>query len=554
MNAVDFPPDFYNPPKEIPLQTYLSKYKSIGSLGNGSFGAVELTKYRLNKDDLCKVQKSKIGTMLDPLKDSKLNVNNLVAIKTMKRRLPLLNDYLRVKEIRFILSIPSHSCLVQIYEMFIDDVNFQLHISMESMNQNLYQLIKSRKNILFSPVTLRSILSQVLSAIRHIHKHDYYHRDVKPENILVVPTCLYYGNKDSVPPYRKNDNFVVKLADYGLARHIHNLKPYTAYVSTRWYRSPEILLRQKWYSKPIDMWAFGAVATEVANFSPLFPGTNELDQIWRIFNTLGYPGVPQIDGSTLFPLGGYWKDAQILAAKLNFAFPPEPGLQMYDILPDPIHSELATVVKACLSWDPSARATAEDICAMPYFKNTIAFGEYREPERPSNLLYKKDITKLPLLNNALELNIPSSTNPMKLFSKVYDDYDDGYENEFMKENVFEETPHLDDAPVELLEKENSIYIETYESPNLNTEDNPSKNSSTTDSVSFKEDSFESSDAKFSFSETAQYIHTAANQEYVWQPKQNEIISGSNSLMRDQLEEEYVIADTSYSSVQEINVN
>ena len=102
------------------------------------------------------------------------------------------------------------------------------------------------------------------------------------------------------------------MGDYGLARHVSNIKPYTAYVSTRWYRSPEILLRQKWYSRPIDIWAFGAVAVETANFVPLFPGSNELDQIWKILKILGTPFVPEpkaINASYVVPLGGYWTEA-----------------------------------------------------------------------------------------------------------------------------------------------------------------------------------------------------------------------------------------------------
>ena len=121
----------------------------------------------------------------------------------MKKKLPLLQEYSNVKEVKFILSVPSHPCLVQIYEMFIDDIQYQLHISMEALNQNLYQLIRSRRNIKFSPVTLKSILSQLLCAIRHIHKCNYFHRDVKPENILVIPTLHFYGSKAAIPPYRK---------------------------------------------------------------------------------------------------------------------------------------------------------------------------------------------------------------------------------------------------------------------------------------------------------------------------------------------------------------
>jgi protein kinase len=46
---------------------------------------------------------------------------------------------------------------------------------------------------------------------------------MKPENLLV--------NEDDV-----------KVADFGLAREIRSRPPFTDYVSTRWYRGPEILL------------------------------------------------------------------------------------------------------------------------------------------------------------------------------------------------------------------------------------------------------------------------------------------------------------------------
>ena len=49
----------------------------------------------------------------------------------------------------------------------------------------------------------------------------FFHRDIKPENLL----C--------------HDD-TVKIADFGLAREIRSRPPYTDYVSTRWYRAPEV--------------------------------------------------------------------------------------------------------------------------------------------------------------------------------------------------------------------------------------------------------------------------------------------------------------------------
>ncbi|KAI0465470.1 hypothetical protein LJB42_000707 [Komagataella kurtzmanii] len=403
-SEIALPSDLQDPPKEIPLRSLQDCYKTVSSLGSGSFGSVVLAKI---KDEY--VSKLALDLTNPVHKNTLRNVNlsvpcnksysglHVVAIKTMTKRLSHLRDYTKVKEVRFILSVPSHPNLVQIYDLLIDSTTFQLQIVMESMDQNLYQLMRARKSSLFSPNTLRSILVQLLAGISHIHKHNFFHRDVKPENILVVSNTAYYGSKESIPPSRRKDAYIVKLADYGLARHVDNVKPYTAYVSTRWYRSPEILLRQKFYSCPVDMWAFATVAVEVTSFRPLFPGSNELDQLWKILEVLGSPEPssnaysaefePDSFASSAVPLGGYWPKAQSLAGDLGFSLPEVAGISMYQLIPRtdlPTNDllDLLKVVKACLVWDPEKRASATDLQQMSYFRNHVP--QYHFSDRTSN--------------------------------------------------------------------------------------------------------------------------------------------------------------------------
>merc|ERR1740123_2086979 len=80
---------------------------------------------------------------------------------------------------------------------------------------------------------------------------------------------------------------LVKIADFGLAREIRSRPPYTDYVSTRWYRAPEVLLRSTMYSAPIDIWAVGCIMAELYTFRPLFPGNSEIDEIFKICSVLG---------------------------------------------------------------------------------------------------------------------------------------------------------------------------------------------------------------------------------------------------------------------------
>ena len=66
-------------------------------------------------------------------------------------------------------------------------------------------------------------------------------------------------------------------------------QPYTEYISTRWYRAPECLLTDGYYGFKMDMWGIGCVLFEVLALFPLFPGTDEADQIVRIHKITGTP-------------------------------------------------------------------------------------------------------------------------------------------------------------------------------------------------------------------------------------------------------------------------
>ena len=55
------------------------------------------------------------------------------------------------------------------------------------------------------------------------------------------------------------------------------------------YRAPEIMLKATNYSSPIDLWAVGCIMYETYTFRPLFPGSSEIDTLFRITAVLGTP-------------------------------------------------------------------------------------------------------------------------------------------------------------------------------------------------------------------------------------------------------------------------
>jgi len=62
-----------------------------------------------------------------------------------------------------------------------------------------------------------------------------------------------------------------------LAREIRSKPPFTDYVSTRWYRAPEVILKSPDYNSPIDIFAVGCIMAELYRIQPLFPGGSDKD-------------------------------------------------------------------------------------------------------------------------------------------------------------------------------------------------------------------------------------------------------------------------------------
>ena len=284
----------------------------------------------------------------------------------------------------FLRTLPSHQHLVPALDIFLDPFSKKLHIAMEYMDGNLYQLMKARDHKCLDAGSVKSILFQIMQGLEHIHAHSFFHRDIKPENILVSTSAQQDSNNTFrrysalVTPPSTPPAYTVKIADFGLARETHSRLPYTTYVSTRWYRAPEVLLRAGQYSAPVDIWAIGAMAVEIATLKPLFPGSNEIDQIWRVCEIMGSPGNwHNATGAKIG--GGDWREGTRLAGKLGFTFPKMAPHSMDTILQTPQWpASLSNFVTWCLMWDPKTRPTSTQALAHEFFTDAV------DPLRPKS--------------------------------------------------------------------------------------------------------------------------------------------------------------------------
>ena len=144
---------------------------------------------------------------------------------------------------------------------------------------------------LYTESQVKCIMHQTLKGLKYMHDQQMIHRDVKPGNLLI------------------SSQGVVKYSDFGLARFYDKDEVkdtededarLTRNVCTRYYRPPEVLYGSYQYDSSIDIWAAGCVLAELALNEFLFKGENEIDQLSKIFTTLGnanadtWPGVENL--------------------------------------------------------------------------------------------------------------------------------------------------------------------------------------------------------------------------------------------------------------------
>ncbi|KIW77345.1 hypothetical protein Z517_09791 [Fonsecaea pedrosoi CBS 271.37] len=360
-------------PNSYALAALEDRFEVIKEIGDGSFGSVALARVRANGANVARR-------------------NSMVAIKTMKKTFDSFAPCLELREVIFLRTLPAHAHLVPALDIFLDPFSKKLHICMEYMDGNLYQLMKSREHKCMDAKSVKSILYQILSGLDHIHAHNFFHRDIKPENILVSTSAPHDSQSafsrysSLVTPPATPPTYSIKIADFGLARETHSKLPYTTYVSTRWYRAPEVLLRAGEYSAPVDIWAIGAMAVEVATLKPLFPGGNEVDQVWRICEVMGSPGNWYTKNGTRVG-GGEWRDGNKLAQKLCFSFPKMAPHAMETILQAPQWpAAFSNFVTWCLMWDPKNRPTTKQAMEHEFFLDAV---DPLRPKSSSRLLGRK---------------------------------------------------------------------------------------------------------------------------------------------------------------------
>ena len=214
------------------------------------------------------------GTFSEVFRVQEVHSRQIYASKCLKRRFKTSWHVSNFREIKALRSLSDHPNIIRLIDVLYDSRTGRLALIFELLDLNLYDFIKDRTD----PVPLKLVrnwLFQILLALEFMHNMGVFHRDVKPENLMISGSIL-------------------KVADLGSCKSVKSSPPHTDYISTRWYRAPECLLTDGYYSKEMDIWATGCVMYEVITLQPLFPGQNEIDQLDLIHQTFGTPSISDI--------------------------------------------------------------------------------------------------------------------------------------------------------------------------------------------------------------------------------------------------------------------
>ena len=101
-------------------------------------------------------------------------------------------------------------------------------------------------------------MKNMLEALAYIHKNKVVHRDLKPANIILMS---------------KDNDYDVRIADFGLATFIKPDEVLTMRCGTPGYVAPEVL-EDAGYDEKSDIFSVGAILFIMLTGRPVFRGYN----------------------------------------------------------------------------------------------------------------------------------------------------------------------------------------------------------------------------------------------------------------------------------------
>jgi len=186
-----------------------------------------------------------------------------------------------------VLKLPEHSLRSTFWYIIMEYCNRGTLENVIAYNKGRKAASMGESDIFFDlEKDTHYYLLQLKNALNYIRKLGYIHRDIKPQNILLTivddiesgigtdfELNLLFdnmniddGNKSDLHKvfnYGADQKYILKLADFGLSKHVDTPEDMTATMcGTPYYIAPEILINNIYNSK-VDLWSYGVIMYEM---------------------------------------------------------------------------------------------------------------------------------------------------------------------------------------------------------------------------------------------------------------------------------------------------
>lgn len=142
-------------------------------------------------------------------------------------------------------------------------------------------------------------------------------------------------------------------------------------MATRWYRSIELLYGSRSYDFGVDTWACGCILAELCNGAPIFPGQNDIDQLYRVLALRGTPTEQNWPGHAR---------KGVLPDFSKISFPPMQAVPLERLCHPETPGAAVDLMDQLLALDPARRITAEAALRHEFFRGEG--GEEAAEEQP----------------------------------------------------------------------------------------------------------------------------------------------------------------------------
>ena len=165
--------------------------------------------------------------------------NNIYAIKEIDIELNKSNINRFYLEIQLMRRL-EHNNIIKLYDTHENDK--YIYIIMEYCKYGDLRLFINRKPL--NEYKTQIIMRQIINGMEYIYNNKVFHRDLKPQNILVT------------------DNCIIKITDFGLAKECEENNLSDTICGSPIYMAPEILQNIK-YNNKADIWSIGVIFYEL---------------------------------------------------------------------------------------------------------------------------------------------------------------------------------------------------------------------------------------------------------------------------------------------------